>query len=116
MLRLSTECYVIRAHLHCAVAFGRITCIEDDRLETDMRSRSSGMDAIDGYKVLRKPSIGIATILMRCHVIFSVALVSQWQLVASLLAGVRTVRGQRTFMYVVGVTLRVSQKHCSRVK
>jgi hypothetical protein len=73
------------------------------------------MDAIDRHEVLRGPSTGIATIRVRCHVIFSVALVSQRQLMASLWAGVRTVIGQRTSMYAVGVTLRVSRKRCSEL-
>jgi hypothetical protein len=80
-----------------------------------MRSTSNSTDAIDRYKVLRGPSTGITTILMRYHVIFSVALVLQRQLMASLLAGVCTVRGKPTFMYIVGVTLRVSRMTSTRI-
>jgi hypothetical protein len=111
MLRLSTECCVKGDYLHCVdvIAVG----IEDYRLETDVRSTNSSMDATDRYKVLLGPSIGLAAILVRCHVFFSTALVSQRQLMTSSLVGVRTVRGQRTFMYVIGVTLPVSRKRCS---
>lgn len=61
ILRLYTECCVEGSHLQYvdAVAIRKITCVEYDYLETDMRSTSSGTDAIDRREVLRRPSAGI---------------------------------------------------------
>jgi hypothetical protein len=52
---LPTEYYVKRAHPQCAddVAIRKITFPEDDRLEMDVRSASSGIDALIVLKYLR---------------------------------------------------------------
>jgi hypothetical protein len=65
MLRLSTKC-VKRTHPQHVdgVAIRKIASVEDDRLETDVRSASSGMDAIYRHEVLREPSVGIGPILV----------------------------------------------------
>jgi hypothetical protein len=62
------------------VAIRNIASVEDDGLETDVRSASSGMDAIDRHEVLRRPSVGIVPILVRYRVRISTALVPQLQL------------------------------------
>jgi hypothetical protein len=52
-MRLSTSCCVKRAHLqHVDVAIKKIASIEYDRLETDVRSASSGMDTVLCHEVL----------------------------------------------------------------
>jgi hypothetical protein len=78
-LRLSTECCVITAHPQRVdvVAIRKIASVDDDRLETDVRSASSGMDAIDRHEVLRGPPVEIVPILVRYRVSFSTALVPQ---------------------------------------
>jgi TATA-binding protein-associated factor Taf7 len=65
MLPLSTEYCVIRAHQQRVdvVAIRKIESVEDDRLETDVRSASGGLDAIDRHEVLRGPSVGTVRIL-----------------------------------------------------
>jgi hypothetical protein len=52
MLGLSTKCYVKRAHPLCvhAAAVHKIASVEDGRLETELRSASSGMDATDRHE------------------------------------------------------------------
>jgi hypothetical protein len=52
---------------------------EVDRLQTDVRSASGGMDAVGRYEVLRKALVGVVPILLRYRVI-STALVQQPQL------------------------------------
>jgi hypothetical protein len=54
MLRLFTEYYVRRAHI---VVISKMTFVEDGRLETNVGSISSGMDATDHHKVLRERSV-----------------------------------------------------------
>jgi hypothetical protein len=81
MFHLSTECCVKRPHPHDdVVAIREIASVVDDRLETDVRSTSSGMDGIDRHEVFRGPSVGIVPILVRYRVSFSMALVPQLQL------------------------------------
>jgi hypothetical protein len=85
MLRLSTDCCVKEAHpqrvdvVAISISIQKIASVEDDRLETHVRSASSGMDAIDRHEVLRVPSVGIVLILVRYRVSFSTALVPQLQ-------------------------------------
>jgi hypothetical protein len=73
-----------------------------------VRSASSGMDAVDRYEVLRGSSDGLDPILVRHRVIFSTA-----PIMASLLTGVRTVRGQPAFTCAIGVAFPVSRRRCS---
>jgi hypothetical protein len=58
ILRLSTEYYVTSAHPKCiyVVANRKIASVNDDSLETDVRSASSVMDATD--LELLEPSVG----------------------------------------------------------
>jgi hypothetical protein len=79
MLRLSTECYVKRAHSQCVyiIVIRKIASVKDDCLETNVRSASSGVDEIDGYEVLRLLSVTIVPVLVRYRVSFSTALVPQ---------------------------------------
>jgi hypothetical protein len=62
------------------IAICKIASAEDDLLETDIRSASCGMDAIDHHEVLRGLSVGIVPILVQYSVSFSTALVPQLQL------------------------------------
>jgi hypothetical protein len=66
MLHLSTECYAQIGHPQCVevVAIHKIASVEDDRLETDVHSVSSGVDAIDCHEVLPGPSVWLVPILM----------------------------------------------------
>jgi hypothetical protein len=66
------------------------------------------MNAIDRHEVLRVPSVGIGPILVRYRVSFFTAAI-----VASSLAGVRTVRGRPAFTSAIGVTLPVSRRRYS---
>jgi hypothetical protein len=54
MPHLPRECYVKITHQQCVdvIAICRIASIEDNCLETDVCSASSGMDALDHYEVL----------------------------------------------------------------
>jgi hypothetical protein len=61
--------------------------LEEDHLETDVRSVSIDMDAIDFHKLIQGPSVGVVPILMRYHMSFSMALVPQVQLTSSLAHG-----------------------------
>jgi hypothetical protein len=77
---MSTECCVKRAHpQRVDVAIRKIASVEDDRLETDVRSASSGMHAIGCHELLGVPSVGIVPILEQYGVSFSKALVPQIQ-------------------------------------
>jgi hypothetical protein len=51
MLRLPIECYVERSYPQCVdvVAVRTVTSAEDDRLETDMRSATGGMDTTNRH-------------------------------------------------------------------
>jgi hypothetical protein len=113
-LRLSTEYCVKRSHPQrvYVVAIRKIASAEDDRLETDVRCASSGMDAIDRQEVLRGPSVGIVPILVRYREILHDSR-SITAVMAFSLAGVRTVRGRPAFTNVVGVTFPVSRRRCS---
>jgi hypothetical protein len=73
-LRLSTKLYVKMAHPQCVdtVAIRTIATVKGDRLETAVRSASSGMDATDRHYVLRGPSVGIVPTLVRYRVRFSI--------------------------------------------
>jgi hypothetical protein len=51
--------------------------VEDDRLENDVRSTNSGMDAIERHEVLRGPSVEIFRIPMQYRVSYSAVLVTQ---------------------------------------
>jgi hypothetical protein len=113
MLYMSTEYYVRRPHSHCVdvVAFRKIAFVEEDRLETDVRSASIGMDAIDSHEVLRGYSFGIGRIL----VCFSTALVPQLQLRhLHWLVSAQSVG--YAFTCAVGVTPPVSRESCSIVE
>jgi predicted hotdog family 3-hydroxylacyl-ACP dehydratase len=57
------------------LAIRKIASVEDDHVETDLHSTSSGMDTIDCHEVLRAPSVGIVPILVRHRVRFPTALV-----------------------------------------
>jgi hypothetical protein len=87
MLRLSTECNVMRAHPQCVdiLAIRKIASVEDGRLEIDVNSASNSMAANDHHKALRGPSLGTVPTIVRYHMSFSTAAI----MVLSL-AGVRT--------------------------
>jgi hypothetical protein len=53
MLLLSTEFYAKRVHLRLTgvIAIRKIASVEDDRLETEVRSASSRLDAVDSHEV-----------------------------------------------------------------
>jgi hypothetical protein len=81
-LRLCTE-YCVRGadpQRVDVVAIRISASVEDDPLETDLRSASSGMDATDRQEVLRGPSVGIVPILVQYRMSFSKALVPRLQL------------------------------------
>jgi hypothetical protein len=61
VLRLSSERYVKGAHLQspAVIAIHKTASVEDDHLETDVRSPSSGMDPIGRHEALRGPSGGV---------------------------------------------------------
>jgi hypothetical protein len=59
-------------------AFGH--SVEDDCLQTDERSASSGMDAIDHHELLRGPSVGTVTFPLQYRVSFSTDLALQLKL------------------------------------
>jgi hypothetical protein len=64
MFRLFTERYVKIANWQCVNAVIRKSpSLEDDRLETCVRSVSSGVDATDRHEELRGPSLGIVPAL-----------------------------------------------------
>lgn len=66
MLHLSTECYMQIGHPQCVeiVVIYKIVSVEDDPLETDVHSVSSGVDAIDCHEVLPGPCVWLAPILL----------------------------------------------------
>jgi hypothetical protein len=74
---MSTEFYVKRAHPQCVAVIG-IRKIH--RLETDVYSAISGMDAIHRHEALRGPSAGIDPIVLRYLLRFSTALVPELKL------------------------------------
>jgi hypothetical protein len=78
MLHLSTECSVKRSNPQRVdvVAIRKITCIQDNRLVTDVCSTSSGMDAINCYGVIRGALVATVLLVQYC-VSFSTALVPQ---------------------------------------
>jgi hypothetical protein len=81
MLHLSTEFCVKRTHLQRRdVTIRKIARVENDRLETAVRSACGGMDGTDGYEIFRGPSVGIVQVLLPHHVSFSNDLVPQLQL------------------------------------
>jgi hypothetical protein len=90
------------------VAISKIASLVDDRLETDVRSASSGLHAIHCHKALRGLSVGTVPFPVRYGANFSTAAVT-----VSSLVGVRTVRGQPAFMCAVGVALPVARRRCS---
>jgi hypothetical protein len=93
-----------RAHPYCVdVAIRKIASPEDDLLETDVRSGSSGMDATDSRGIFRGPSVEIAPEFARYRVNFSTAA----------LAGLRTFLERAAFMCAVGDTLPVSRRRCT---
>jgi hypothetical protein len=51
--------------------------VEDDFLETDVRSTGSDVDATEGHEVLRRPSVGIVPILIQYRVTLSMTFVPQ---------------------------------------
>jgi hypothetical protein len=111
-LRLSTECYVKRTHpQRVHVAIRKIALVEDDCLETDVRSASSDMDVnLSSWSTSRifgwdsPNSRAISRKLL--HGSRSTAAI-----MASSLAGVRTVRGRPTFTSAVDVTRRRCSNH-----
>jgi hypothetical protein len=58
-VRPSTEIYAKRRHAQCVavIVISKISSIDDGRLETDVVSASSGLDAVDHNEVLRGPSL-----------------------------------------------------------
>jgi hypothetical protein len=76
MLRLPPEYYVKGAHPQCVdVSIRKITLVEDDSLETDVHSASSGMGAIARHEVLREPLVGVVPVLLRHSAMFSTVFV-----------------------------------------
>lgn len=72
--------YVKRAFTQCfVVAICKIPSVEDDRLEADVRSAGSGMDALNRHVVLRGPSIWLVPFLMQHRVSISTAPVPHLQ-------------------------------------
>jgi hypothetical protein len=85
-------------HLKCASSVHRMSCkkslptvcwchsysqnsiVENDFLETDVRSASSDVDATDGHEVLWGPSVRIVPILLQYHVTLSMTFVPHLQL------------------------------------
>lgn len=57
MFPLSTECCVKAADPQCVgvVAFRKTVSVQDNRLETDVYSASSGADVLDLHGVFRGP-------------------------------------------------------------
>jgi hypothetical protein len=57
---VTTGCYGLRADPQSVhiVDFPRRSSVEDERLETDMPSASSGMDAVERHETPRGPSVG----------------------------------------------------------
>jgi hypothetical protein len=57
---MSVEYYVKRAQPQYddIVVLNKIASVEDNHLETDVHTMSSGRDAIDRHEVLRGPSVG----------------------------------------------------------
>jgi hypothetical protein len=105
MLRLSTKCYVKGIHPQCVgVVVIRDIASADDRLATDVRSASRGMDTIGRHEVLRGLSVGTDPILVRYRVSFSII---------SSLAGVSTARGSPELTCAKGVIHHVSRIRCS---
>jgi hypothetical protein len=79
--RISSECYVKRAHVQCVgVAIRKISFVKEHCLETDVRSASRGMYAMERLEVLRRPSVGVDSILVRSCLSLSTAPVPQLQL------------------------------------
>jgi hypothetical protein len=65
MLRLSTERYVKRARQQCDfVAIRKIAAVEDGRVERDVSSTRSGMDAENCPEVFRETWDGLVAILV----------------------------------------------------
>jgi hypothetical protein len=64
------SCRKAHPYFVVAVAIRKFVSVEDDRLETDVRSASSGVDAIG-----RGPSVGIIPTVVRYHVGSSTALI-----------------------------------------
>jgi hypothetical protein len=60
--RLSTERCIRRALTQSVyvIAIRKIACVEDDHLEKDVRSASSGMNTTDGHEALQGPSVGMS--------------------------------------------------------
>lgn len=78
MLCLFTECYVKKANLQCGDAvIHKTASVEDNHLQTDVFSASTGMDATDHHAVLWEPLVGIVRILVQYDMGFSTALVPQ---------------------------------------
>jgi hypothetical protein len=71
-----------RAHPQCVdgAAIRKIVSVQDDRLDKDVSSASSGMDATDHREVLRGSSLGTVPILLRDRLSFSAALIPCLQL------------------------------------
>jgi hypothetical protein len=47
------------------VPIRKMTSIQGTRVETGVRSTSTGMDAVDGHQVLRGPLLWIIAVLVR---------------------------------------------------
>jgi hypothetical protein len=115
----ASQYYETTADPYCIdVDIRKIASAEEDRLETNVRSESSGLDAIDRRGILRGPSVEIVPEFARYHVTFSTAAIT-----ASPLAGVRSFRERPALTCAVDVntcclteTLRQSSKHilCGR--
>jgi hypothetical protein len=77
MLCQFTKCVKI-VHLQCVVTVV-IHKIEDDHLETDVHSISSGTDAVVCHEVLQGPSVGIVPIMEQHHMSFSTTVIPRLQ-------------------------------------
>jgi hypothetical protein len=89
--------------LHCfdAIAICKITSTEEDHLESDGHSPSTGVDAVVCHELLQRPSVEVVPILI-LYCMNSVALAVQLQL-RHLHWFVCAVDGQFAFMCAPGV-------------
>jgi hypothetical protein len=58
-----------------AAAIRKFLSVEGDRLEAEVRSASTGMDAVLHHEVLRGPSVGVIRTVVRYCMGFSTALI-----------------------------------------
>jgi hypothetical protein len=82
MHRLSTEYYKEKAHLQFVdvIASRKIAFVEDERLETDVRSESSVVGEVDRHESLRGHSVGKDPIVVLYRVTLSTVIVTKLKL------------------------------------